>query len=149
MWQHIVFVLKFALLVYIYNKWQLENRKSILINYETRYICRYTGCTYYAALLIEAIGTDPQHPYHHHVSKWVITFRQQGSYKPCNHNLHIGMIVYPHIGNTQATGHKQIQERGRKKKHKQREHPWSWLPIVDGNSKSFCKILQPSRGIFW
>ena len=26
-------------------------------------------------------------------------------YKPCNHNLHIGIIIFPHIDNTQYRGH--------------------------------------------
>ena len=27
------------------------------------------------------------------------------SYKPCNHSLYIGIIIFPHIDNTQSTGH--------------------------------------------
>ena len=27
----------------------------------------------------------------------------QGPYKPCNHNLHIGVIILPNINNTQST----------------------------------------------
>ena len=26
-------------------------------------------------------------------------------YKPCNHSLYIGIIILPHIDNTQSTGH--------------------------------------------
>ena len=26
-------------------------------------------------------------------------------YKPCNHNLYIGMIIFPHIDNPQSTGY--------------------------------------------
>ena len=26
-------------------------------------------------------------------------------YKLCNHNLHIGIIIFPHIDNTQSTGY--------------------------------------------
>ena len=29
-----------------------------------------------------------------------------GPYKLCNHNLYIGIIIFPHIDNTQYTGHK-------------------------------------------
>ena len=48
-------------------------------------------------------------------SEWVIKFnslsgdsRQQGPYSPyklCNHSLYIGIIIFPHIDNTQSTGH--------------------------------------------
>ena len=27
-------------------------------------------------------------------------------YKPCNHNLHIGIIIFPHIDNPQSTGYR-------------------------------------------
>ena len=27
-------------------------------------------------------------------------------YKPCNHSLYIGIIIFPHLDNTQSTGHK-------------------------------------------
>ena len=33
---------------------------------------------------------------------------QQGPYspfKPCNHSLYIGIIIVPHIDNTQSSGH--------------------------------------------
>ena len=33
---------------------------------------------------------------------------QQGPYqpyKPCNHNLYIGIIIFPHIDNAQSTGY--------------------------------------------
>ena len=26
-------------------------------------------------------------------------------YKPCNHNLYIGIIIFPHIDNPQSTGY--------------------------------------------
>ena len=29
----------------------------------------------------------------------------QGPYKPCNHNLYIGIIIFPHIDNPQSTGY--------------------------------------------
>ena len=45
-------------------------------------------------------------------SEWVIKFNglsgdseQWGPYKPCNHNLYIGIIIFPHIDNPQSTGH--------------------------------------------
>ena len=28
-----------------------------------------------------------------------------GPYKPCNHNLYIGIIIFPHIDNPQSTGY--------------------------------------------
>ena len=50
--------------------------------------------------------------------EWVIKFkclsgdsRQRGpynQYKPCNHSLYIGIIIFPHIDNTQSTGHNQL-----------------------------------------
>ena len=49
------------------------------------------------------------------ISEWVIKFNSlsedsgqcgpYGPYKPCNHNLYIGIITFPHIDNTQSTGH--------------------------------------------
>ena len=49
------------------------------------------------------------------MSEWVIKFkglsgdsRQQGPYsryKPCNHSLCIGIIISPHIEDTQSKGH--------------------------------------------
>ena len=46
------------------------------------------------------------------VSEWVIKFNglsgdsgQRGPYNPCNHSLYIGIIIFPHIDNTQSTGH--------------------------------------------
>ena len=32
--------------------------------------------------------------------------RPYSQYKPCNHNLYIGIIIFPHIDNTQSTGHR-------------------------------------------
>ena len=53
--------------------------------------------------------------------EWVIKFNglsgdsgQQGPYspyKPCNHSLYIGIIIFPHIDNTQSRGHNQLQEK--------------------------------------
>ena len=50
--------------------------------------------------------------------EWVIKFNglsgdsgQQGpysSYKLCNHNLYIGIIIFPHIDNKQPTVHNQL-----------------------------------------
>ena len=49
------------------------------------------------------------------MSEWVIKFNglsgysgQRGPYspyKPCNHSLYIRIIIFPHIDNTQSTGH--------------------------------------------
>ena len=49
------------------------------------------------------------------VSEWVIEFnglsgdtRRWGpysTYRPCNHSLYIGIIIFPHIDITQSTGH--------------------------------------------
>ena len=49
------------------------------------------------------------------VSEWVIKLNglsgddgQRGpysSYKPCNHSLYTGIIIFPHIDNPQSTGH--------------------------------------------
>ena len=46
------------------------------------------------------------------VSEWVIKFNglsgdsgQRGPYNPCNHSLYIGIIIFPHIDNTQSTSH--------------------------------------------
>ena len=49
------------------------------------------------------------------VSDWVIKFNglsgeseQWGPYnpyKPCNHSLYIGIIIFPHVDNVQSTGH--------------------------------------------
>ena len=49
------------------------------------------------------------------VNEWVIRFHGlsgdsgQGGpyspYKPCNQGLYIGIIIFPHIDNTQSTGH--------------------------------------------
>ena len=39
---------------------------------------------------------------------------QQGSYspyKPCNHNLYIGMIIFPHIDNPQSAGYNQPKKK--------------------------------------
>ena len=51
-----------------------------------------------------------------YVSEWEITFnglswdsRQRvpySPYKPCNHSLYIGIIIFPYIDTTQSTGHK-------------------------------------------
>ena len=48
-------------------------------------------------------------------SEWVIKFNglsgdsgQRGPYSPytpCNHSLYIGIIIFPHIDDTQSTGH--------------------------------------------
>ena len=50
------------------------------------------------------------------MSEWVIHFNglfgdsghrgPWSPYKPCNHNLYIGIVIFPHIDNTQYTGHK-------------------------------------------
>ena len=44
--------------------------------------------------------------------EWVFKFNglcgdsgQWGPYKPCNHSLYIGIIIFPNIDNTQSTGH--------------------------------------------
>ena len=44
--------------------------------------------------------------------EWVIKFNslsedsgQRGPYKPCNHSLYIQIIIFPHIDDTQSTGH--------------------------------------------
>ena len=45
------------------------------------------------------------------VSQWLnltAFFRLRGPcspYKPCNYNLYIGIIIFPHIDNTQPTGY--------------------------------------------
>ena len=48
------------------------------------------------------------------VSEWVSEWlsltafsdsRQPGPYKPCNYNLYIGTIIFPHVDNKQSTGH--------------------------------------------
>ena len=53
--------------------------------------------------------------YHTVKSEWAIKFNslsgdsgQRGPYspyKPCNHSLYIGIIIFPHIDNTQSTDH--------------------------------------------
>ena len=49
------------------------------------------------------------------VGEWVIKFKglsvdneQRGPYKPCNCSLYIGIIIFPHIDNTQSTGFKEM-----------------------------------------
>ena len=43
--------------------------------------------------------------------KFISLFEDRGHrgpyspYKPCNHNLHIGIIIFPHIDNPQSTGY--------------------------------------------
>ena len=65
------------------------------------------------------------------VSEWVIKFnslsdnsRQRSPYnpyKPYNHSLYIGIIIFPHIDNIQSTGHNSLSEKkGIKKKEQQK-----------------------------
>ena len=71
--------------------------------------------------------------------EWLIKFnslsgnrRQRGPYSPyklCNHSLYIGIIIFPHIDNTQSTDIK-------KETQKKWGHPLRWLVIGDGNSTS-------------
>ena len=62
-------------------------------------------------------------------SEWVIKFnslsgdsRQWGPYspyKPCNHSLYIGIIIFPNIDNPQSAGHNLLLRKNiLKKKHK-------------------------------
>ena len=54
------------------------------------------------------------------VSEWVIIslFLDSGHWGPCspnkqcNHNLYIGIIIFPHIDNTQSTGYNWIKKNG-------------------------------------
>ena len=40
-------------------------------------------------------------------------------HKPCNHSLYIGIIIFPHMDNTQSTGHKlNFKKKGIKKQQK-------------------------------
>ena len=53
--------------------------------------------------------------------------RRQGSYKPCNHILNMGIIIFPCIDNIQSTGHNKLQEKNEwkieKEEEKQNEGP--------------------------
>ena len=79
------------------------------------------------------------------MSEWVIKFnslfkdsrhqRPYSPYKPCNHNLYIGIIIFLQIDNTQNTGHNQLlRKKILKNKHKKWGHWLSWLAIGDSNS---------------
>ena len=35
----------------------------------------------------------------------------RGPYKPCNHNLYIGIIIFPHIDNPRSTGYNQPKKK--------------------------------------
>ena len=63
--------------------------------------------------------------------------RHQGQYKLWNHNIHIGIIIFPHIDNTQCTGRKLFKRKSMNKI--KWEHPLSWL--VNENSNLQKKIL--------
>ena len=84
------------------------------------------------------------------LSEWVIKFNSLSGdrghrgpyipYKLCNHNLYIGIIIFPHIDNAQYTGQNQLYEkikkRNIKKQTKKWGHPFSWLAIWESNSTS-------------
>ena len=68
------------------------------------------------------------------ISEWVIKFNSlsgdsgqrspYSTYKLCNHNLYIGMIIFPHIDNPQSTGHNlTLRKKISKKKHKKVRAP--------------------------
>ena len=64
-------------------------------------------------------------------------------YKPCNHNLYIGVIIFPHIDNPQSTGCnypkkkiiKIINEQGKSEGFDSCNRPsiltWSWIQSVN------------------
>ena len=59
------------------------------------------------------------------VSEWVIKFNglsgdsghrgPYSPYKPYNHSLYIGIIIFPHIDNTQSTDHNELKKKELKK----------------------------------
>ena len=73
--------------------------------------CSTAPCNWY----IEASTIWP--PFGRRVTEWLsltafLGSRQWGScnpYKPCNHNLYIGMIIFPHIDNPQSTDYNKLK----------------------------------------
>ena len=57
-------------------------------------------------------------------------------YKPCNHNLYIGIIIFPRINNTQYKVAINFKKHIKKETQKKWQHPLSWFVIGDGNSAS-------------
>ena len=59
-------------------------------------------CSNYIAYTLELLQTE---------IKFIGLFKSRGHrgpyspYKPCNHNLYIGIIIFPHIDNPQSTGY--------------------------------------------
>ena len=82
----------------------------------------------------------------HSQVEWVIDFNDllghsghQGPcspYKPCNHSLYIGIIIFLHMDNTICRPQLTLRNNISKKKHKRWGYPLSWTVIGDGNSTS-------------
>ena len=74
-----------------------------------RFICCVVEYPYYNDGTL--CNVHMQHKTYKVVSEWVIKFNglfgysghrgPYSPYKPCNHNLYIGIIIFPHIDNTQ------------------------------------------------
>ena len=57
-------------------------------------------------------------------------------YKPCNHNLYIGIIIFPHIDNPQATGYNQPKKKTIKIINEKSEGPINLTIIGEKDSGS-------------
>ena len=96
-------------------------------------------------------------------SEWVIKFNGLSGdsghrgpyslYKPCNHSLYIGIIIFPHIDNPQSTGHNLLKEKIYQKRNtKKSGKPLSWLVIGNGNSTSvynYSKHMYLTSSLDW
>ena len=72
----------------------------------------------------------PALPDRRQVREWVIKFNSLSGdsghrgpyspYKPCNHSLYIGIIIFPHIDNTNQRATINFKKKGIKKKEQQK-----------------------------
>ena len=60
----------------------------------------------------------------------------RGPYKQCNHNLYIGIIIFPHIDNPQSTGYNQPEKK-------------KTIKIINENSEDPTNLTNRWRKRLW
>ena len=95
--------------------------------------CKRDTCTYVICTLVEKKATLGSEWVYDYVLRPFSDSRQRGPYspyKPCHHNLYIGITIFPHIDNTQSTGYNYLKKREIERNTK-KWGQWSWYIFGD------------------
>ena len=61
-------------------------------------------------------------------------------FKPCNHNIYLEIIIFPHLNNTHLQVTMSFNKKNTKKKHKKVKHPISWLVMMTSSNGNIFRV---------